>query len=153
MPANPIQTTPNMLLCLAAGLSAAAAVLHLACIYFGAPWYRALGAGEDMARLADAGSAYPATVTVFIAAILLVWSLYALSGAGVIRKLPLLRTGLVAITAVYLIRGFGFYPLMTLHPDPSLQFWLWSSAICAAFGIVHALGLWQSWRRLGPHAA
>ena len=41
---------PNPLLVLAAALSAIAALLHLACIYFGGPWYRAMGAGEEEAR-------------------------------------------------------------------------------------------------------
>lgn len=135
----------NFLLSLAAALSAIAALLHLACIVFGAPWYRAMGAGERMARMAEAGSSYPALVTLFIAGILFVWSLYALSGAGVIRRLPLLRPALAAITGVYLLRGFGFVLVMSVAPGLPLSFWLWSSAICAVFGIVHAAGLWQSW--------
>lgn len=136
------------LLVFGAALSAIAALLHLACIWFGAPWYRAMGAGEEMARMAEAGSSYPALVTLVIAAVLLVWSLYALSGAGMIRRLPLLRTALVAITAVYLLRGLAIIPMMLTMPGRSLAFWLWSSGICALFGIVHAAGLRQSWRRL-----
>ena len=141
---------PNFLLVLAAALSAVAALLHLACIYFGGPWYRVMGAGEQMAQLAESGSSRPTIITLFIACVLFMWSLYALSGAGVIGRLPLLRSGLVAITAVYLIRGFGFVPLMSVIPGRSLNFWLWSSAICAVFGVVHAVGLWQSWGRLTP---
>ena len=141
---------PNYLLVLAAALSAIAAFLHLACIYFGGSWYRLMGAGEQMARLAESGSSRPTFVTLFITGVLFVWSLYALSGAGVIGRLPLLRSGLVAVTTVYLIRGFGFIPIMSVIPGRSLQFWLWSSAICAVFGVVHAVGLWQSWDRLTP---
>lgn len=139
---------PNHLFLLAAALSALAALLHIACIVFGAPWYRAMGAGEPMARMAEAGSSYPTIVTLFIAGILFTWSLYALSGAGVIRRLPLLRTGLVAITAIYLLRGFGFVLVMEAASGRPASFWLWSSAICAVFGLVHAAGLWQSWGRL-----
>lgn len=139
---------PNYFLITAATLSALAAVLHLVCIAFGAPMYLAMGAGEQMVRLAAAGSSYPVKATLVIAAILLVWSLYALSGAGVIRRLPLLRLVLCAITAVYLLRGFAFYPLMTLLPGRSLTFWLWSSFICAVFGVVHLLGVRQAWSRL-----
>lgn len=139
---------PNKLLVLAASLSAIAGLLHLGCIYFGGPWYRFMGAGEQMARLAEAGSSRPTVITLFIACVLFAWSLYALSGAGVIRRLPLLRSALCAITAVYLVRGFAFVPLMSVIPGRSLDFWLWSSAICALFGVVHAVGLWQSWDRL-----
>ena len=143
-----MRAPPNFLLTLAAAFSAIAAVLHLACIYFGAPWYRAMGAGEGMARLAEAGSSRPTIATLFIAGVLCVWSLYALSGAGVVRRLPLLRSALVAITAVYLLRGLAGIPLMFMTTENTVQFWLWSSAICAVFGVVHALGLRQSWGRL-----
>lgn len=131
-------------------MSAIAALLHLGCIYFGGPWYRFMGAGEQMARLAESGSSYPAVVTLLIACILFIWALYALSGAGLIRRLPLLRAVLSAIAAVYLLRGFAFLPLMSVIPGRSLHFWLWSSAICAVLGVVHAVGLWQSWGRLAP---
>jgi hypothetical protein len=139
---------PNKYLILGAVLSAIAAALHLSCIAFGAEWYRAMGAREEMAELAAAGSSYPTKITLIIAAILLLWSLYALSGSGVIRKLPFLRFGLCVITAVYLLRGFAFYPLMTIIPGQSLTFWLLSSAICAAFGVIHAIGLKTAWSRL-----
>ena len=55
-------------------LSAAASGLHIAIIFAGAPWYRFFGAGERMAKLAEAGSWRPAVVTAGIAFILLVWS-------------------------------------------------------------------------------
>jgi len=58
-----------------------------------------------MAQLAEAGDAYPTNVTLTIAVILAVWGIYAFSGAGVIVKLPLLRTCLILITAVYWIQG------------------------------------------------
>ncbi|WP_239480510.1 hypothetical protein [Parashewanella hymeniacidonis] len=62
------------------------AFLHLLCIVFGGDWYIAMGAGKKMARLDDAGHWYPTAITLFITAVLVVWSLYALSGAMLIRK-------------------------------------------------------------------
>jgi len=56
------------------GLSAIAALLHLGCIPGGPAWYRFFGAGERMARLAEAGSWRPAVVTLSIAALLASWS-------------------------------------------------------------------------------
>jgi hypothetical protein len=138
----------NKFLIVGAALSALAALLHLGCIAFGAPWYRFLGAGEQMAKMDLAGHWYPTVATLVITAILLVWSLYALSGVGVIRKLPLTRLALCAITGVYLLRGVAFTPLMAYFPGNSAAFWLWSSAICLAFGVVHLVGLRQAWTRL-----
>lgn len=140
--------THNRFLIVGATLSAVAALLHLGCIVFGAPWYRFLGAGEQMAQMDLAGHWYPTVATLVITTILLAWSLYALSGAGVIRRLPLTRLALCAITGVYLLRGIAFTPLMAYFPDNSTGFWLWSSAICLAFGVVHLIGLRQVWARL-----
>lgn len=53
-------------------MSAVAAMLHLGCIVFGAPWYRFFGAGEGMAGLAEAGSVMPAAIAMGIAAVLVV---------------------------------------------------------------------------------
>jgi hypothetical protein len=128
--------------------SAIAALLHLGCIAFGAPWYRFLGAGERMAQMASAGRWYPTIVTLAITAILLVWSAYALSGAGIIDRLPLLRWILCCVTGIYLLRGVAFVPLMTRISGNSLSFWLVSSAICLVIGVVHLIGLRQVWNHL-----
>ena len=98
--------------------------------------------------MADAGHWYPATAATVIAGVLLAWSLYALSGAGVIGRLPFRRVVLCAITGAYLLRGVGFVALMDRFPGNSLAFWLWSSAICLGIGVVHFLGLRQAWHRL-----
>ncbi len=49
-------------------------------------------------------------VSLFVAGVLVVFGLYALSGAGSIRKLPLLKQGLVAISCVFIMRGFLLLP-------------------------------------------
>jgi hypothetical protein len=141
-------STRNPYLIIGAALSALAALLHLGCIAFGAPWYRFLGAGEQLAQMALAGHWYPTFVALVIAVILSLWSLYALSGAGVVRKLPLVRLALCAITGVYILRGIAFAPLMPYFPGNSMAFWFFTSAISLAFGIIHLVGLHQVWARL-----
>ncbi len=147
-----IPGVPNKLLMLGAVLSALAALIHVACIHFGAQWYRFLGAGEEMATLAEAGSWKPGIITAGIAAVLGVWSLYALSGAGAIRSLPFVRTGLCIITAIYLLRGLVALPVAVLQPAQATAFLWWSSAICLGFGVVHLIGLRQRWRALSVAA-
>ena len=136
----------NRMLVLAAALSALAALLHVAVIAGGPDWYQFFGAGERMARLAEARSVVPAVVTLGIALILAAWSVYAASAAGLLRPLPLTAAALVAITAVYVLRGLALVPV-TLMPALRTSFNLWSSAICLAIGLVHAVGLWQVWKR------
>ena len=121
-------------------MSAAAALAHLACIAIGAPAYRLMGAGERMARAAEAGYAFPTVTTLAITAMLLVWSAFALSGAGVIPKLPLTRLALYAIAAVYLARAVAFPLLKSSFPENSNMFWWTSSAICGVIGLLHLYG-------------
>lgn len=143
-----IEESRNGALVAAAGCSLLAAAAHLGCIALGPSGYRALGAGESMARMAAAGHWYPTVITLAIAAVLGVWGAYALSGAGVLPHLPLLRPALCVITAVYLLRGLAFVPMRIAMPGRSTSFWLWSSAICLAIAALHLIGLIQSWRRL-----
>jgi hypothetical protein len=143
-----MEESRNWALIAAACSSLLAAAAHLGCIAFGPSWYRALGAGESMARMAASGDWYPTVITLGIAAVLGVWGAYALSGAGVLPHLPLLRPALCVITAIYLLRGLAFVPMQLGMPGRSTSFWLWSSAICLAIGALHLIGLYQTWRRL-----
>lgn len=148
MPAEPtLRRRPNPFLLAGGILSALAAVAHLGCIVFGAPWYRFLGAGERMAQMDLAGHWYPTVASLVIAGMLLVWSAYAFSGAGAMRRLPLLRFVLCIVTAIYLVRGIGFYFLMPYFPGNSPMFWAVSSGICLIMGLVHLVGLRQTWSR------
>jgi len=143
----------NLLLILAALCSGIAALAHIGCIVFGGDWYRFFGAGEQMALLSEQGSLYPAAVTSVIVMILLLWSLYALSGARIIVKLPLLRLGLCTISLVYIARGLAFIWLMPLFPENSLTFWLVSSGICLFIGALYAVGTYQVWPQLKSNKA
>ncbi len=131
-------------------LSVIAAVLHIACIFGGPDWYRFFGAGEGMAQAAARGEWKPGIITLAIGTILLVWGAFAFSGAGVLPRLPLLRTGLIAITAVYLLRGLVFMPLHFWRPQHSDSFAIWSSAIVLIYGIVYCIGTVRAWPYFGP---
>ena len=138
----------NKLFLIAGGLSAVAALLHLGCIYFGASWYRFFGAGEQMAQWAEQGLIKPTLITLFIFSVLSVWAMYAFSAAGLILRLPLLRLGLVLITAVYLVRGIAGFFFYATPMGRSPEFWLWSSGICLTIGVIHSVALALSWQKL-----
>ena len=144
----------NPWLILGGALSLAAALLHLAVILGGPDWYRFFGAGEGMARADERGSWTPALMTLGIAAVLTVWAAYAFAGAGLIRKLPLIRTALVAISAIYLVRGlFIFDPALFRRPDLTSSFMFWSSLIVLVYGLAYAVGTWQAWPYLSKRKA
>lgn len=138
----------NLPLIIAAALSLLAAMLHLGVIIAGPAGYRLAGAGERFVRAAEKGYRFPAIVTLGIALVLTSWAAYALSGAGVIGALPLLRPALCVITLVYLFRGLAG-PFLLLNEGRSLRFVMISSAICTGFGLVHAIGLMQVWAQIG----
>lgn len=129
-------------------LSVAAALLHIACIFGGPDWYRFFGAGEGMARAAARGDWTPTMITLAISAVLLIWAAYAFSGAGTLPRLPLLRTGLVTITAIYLLRALIFVPLHLWRPQHTDSFAIWSSLIVLLYGTVYAIGTIKAWRYL-----
>jgi hypothetical protein len=135
-------------------ITGVASLLHVGIILGGPEWYRFFGAGERMARLAARGSTYPAAVTAGIAVVLGIWALYALSGAGVIRRLPFVRVALVLIAAIYLARGILGVPLVLMVDDPyanqlraKMTFMVLSSAVCVCLGLCYAVGAALAFRR------
>ena len=148
-PANRVPVNPGSRWLVFGGwLSILAALLHIGCIIGGPDWYRFFGAGEEMALAAQRGEWRPAIMTAGIATILAIWAAYAFSGAGRIRRLPLLRTALVIISAVYLIRGLALVPLHLWRPDLTDAFTFWSSLIVLIYGISYAVGTVRGWRAM-----
>lgn len=126
-----------------------AGVLHLAIPIGGPDWYRFFGAPERLARMAAAGKMYPVIVCLCIAAVLFVWAGYAFSGAGMIRRLPLLRVGLALIAGIFILRGILLIPLAAVRPDllPAIcnsrgvdWFLVLTSLVCIAIGVGYIAG-------------
>ena len=129
-------------------LSVAASLLHLVVIVGGPAWYRFFGAGEGMAQMAERGEITPTLTTIAIASILTIWAAYAFAGAGVIRRLPLMRTALVLISAIYLLRGLVLIPALIINKGSPEPFVLWSSLIVLVYGLCYAVGTWVAWPQL-----
>ncbi|MFC6981197.1 hypothetical protein [Microbulbifer taiwanensis] len=130
-----------------------ASVTHIAIIFGGADWYRFFGAGEEMALMQESGSYYPAVLTGFIALVLAIWSLYAFSGAGLMRRLPFIKPALATIAVILLARGFLGIPVVLFSDNPyfaelgsNLAFIIVSSIICLAIGLCYGFGAYQLYR-------
>jgi len=87
------------------GANLTIAAAHAVGLIWAWSMFRAVGIEEDMRLLARDGAALPYLLTLVAAGAFAVFGLYALSGAGVLRRLPLLRTVLAAITVIYLFRA------------------------------------------------
>ncbi len=133
-------------------LSLAVALLHVIIIFIGAPAYRYFGAGEDMAAAAETGSAFPAVLTLVLVAIFAVWGFYGLSGAGVIRRLPLLKIALILIGAVYTLRGVAVFQQLFQIATSSVEVApreIVFSLVPLVIGLAYFIGTISSWRSLG----
>jgi hypothetical protein len=137
----------------AGGLSLAVALFQAAIsfspvvsIYFGAPDEIA----SDPALLLASG--------LTAAVIFAVFGLYGLSGAGLIRRMPLLRAGLLAAGIIFFLRGLAVIPVILVQtglmavekplPAPALI----SSIVPLAIGLLYLAGTFGGWRDLSPSA-
>lgn len=127
----------------------AIAMLHAAIPFIGVPAYVYFGSA-DLARLATQGSAVPALMTFSLALVFAGFGFYALSGAGVIRRLPLLRTGLLLIGSVYTLRGL-ILVLDLIRLTRGLDYPNWQvvfSAVALAIGLMYFVGTVRRWQNL-----
>jgi hypothetical protein len=150
-PPKQAQATTNRLLSAGGYFSLAFAVFQLSGIWWPASAIRYLGGPAKLSverPLAYAG------LCVAVAAIAAVFGAYALSGAGKIRRLPLLRTILIAGTLIYLLRGLLVIPqtpVVLKHPEAVL--YLAFSVISLCVGVVHAAGVVNLYRHGRPAEA
>ena len=138
---EPLENRGAEMFLVAALLSFAVAVLHIAVIIVGASAYRYFGAGEALAQAAERGQVWPALSTAVITVVFVGFGLYALSGAGLLVSLPLLRPVLIGIAAIYTLHGMALVPqLFGLVEGPPRD--LVFSAVSLAIGLVYIAGLW-----------
>lgn len=134
-------------LAIAAALcSVLVALLHVYVIVKG-PWaYRFFGAGETLAGMAERGSWIPALLTGGITVVFGVFAYYYFAGAGMLPPPPWMRAGLIAIAAIYTLRGAMVLPGFLLKMNMS-TFDIWSSLVSLAIGLLHGAALWALYTR------
>jgi hypothetical protein len=89
------------------------------------------------------------------ALVLIIFGCYALSGAGTLRRLPLLLPGLIGISSLFLLRGlFIALTLLTLIgvlKGEILVQGVISHVVFLAAGIVYGVGTISNWKELRIH--
>ena len=98
----------NLSLMIAGVSSFALALCHVVIIFVGPSAYDYFDI-HALALLAAQGSWIPALVTSCVIGYFVVCGLYAFSGAGMLRRLPWLRAVLIAIGAIYFVRGLAIF--------------------------------------------
>ena len=137
-------------------LSLGIAALHVGIIVAGPAAYTYFGAG-DLAPLAAAGSPVPALLTGALVLLFAIAGAYALSGARVIGRMPLLAPGLVAIGAIYVLRGLALGPELLALARGTAGFpprYAVFSLVSLLTGLAYVAGTWRAWAALrSPRAA
>jgi len=122
------------------------AIVHIIGLFWAQEMFDYTGVGEEMRRNAEIHPLLPSAMTVFVAVFFFIFGLYGLSGAGKIRKLPLLKTGVFVVAAIYLLRGLGGSIINIFFESqfqcPHLLFSFWAIAI----GLLYLLGGLDRWR-------
>ena len=113
--------------------------LHLA-LALRPQWYRCFGA-EELAQLHKQGSPFTVLVTVGLTLMFAAWGAYALSGAGVLGRLPLLRIMLIVIGAIYILRSLMLPSelVKAIISGQSFRFVLFSASSLVA-GLLYLVG-------------
>lgn len=133
----------------AGGFSYFVALLHLVMLQAGSQAY--FGCCAWLARMADAGSPLPIVLALSISAVYGVFALYALSGAGAARPLPLLRPTLLVIGVIYTLPALFLAAdvgrwLRAPAPLPARQVVL--SFVSLLIGLLYLAGTIRGWQQL-----
>jgi hypothetical protein len=156
---------PQRLLSFGAYANFGVALLHLMFIFGGDKELRYFGAPIWVFKLYHERYPFYVLLLVAVAGVFALFALYALSGAGTMRRLPYLRTGLVAIGALYALRGLLVIPEVASIAvkfrsgyQRDMQFPVMSlAALCV--GLCYLLGVAGTWHsgeggtRMKPTAA
>ncbi len=141
----------KQLLTLGGGLSFAMALLHVG-LAFSPALSEAFGAGKELTSNSLLLLASGLSVAVLFA----VCGVYGLAGVGRIRRLPLLRVGLLGTGGLCTLNGLSFVlQLLTVlnlrpSPQPVLPLALLASLAFLTIGLLYLSGTLAGWRRLRP---
>jgi hypothetical protein len=139
----------KILLTLGAWLNFGIALLHAIIIFAGAPGYAYFGATE-LAPLAERGSLTPAAITAALVLAFAAFGCYALSGAGRLRRLPLLKTALIIIGVIFTLRGISVV-FQIIYLVRGVEFPLRYAVFSAAaliVGLLYLIGAALRWNDL-----
>jgi hypothetical protein len=136
---QPIPQSKNILLLIGGYFSLLFAVFQISGIFWPPKGIKYFGGPVELSQTRPV---MYAILCLVVGAAVAVFGVYALSGAGTIRHLPLLRTIITAVTVIYLLRGLLLIPQIPVvlkHPG-AMRFAVFS-LIALCVGLVHLGGL------------
>jgi hypothetical protein len=135
--------TYRQMLTTAGMLSMGVAVFHVV-LSFSADLSQYFGAPPDVVQMLRNRNPFVYVLMIFMIAVFALFGLYGLSGGRRFRRLPLLRTGLLSISAIYTLRGLALFPevlgrvgLIEYQVPPQEIF---SSLVSLVIGLLYTVG-------------
>jgi hypothetical protein len=137
-----LKTSIQSKLLVSAGIIASIAALwHLLCIIGGPSWFEFARAPQQIINSSREGTLLAPLGTIIIASLMFACTLFAFSGAGFIRKVPLLKPALITISFLCTFRALLAIPIL-IKPNGydiweivASSVWLYVG-VCFIFGTI-----------------
>ncbi len=129
--------------------------IHWSAPLLGPDWYAFLEAPASVVASARQDTPLATVGVGVIGGLMFACALYGLAARSRTFRPPLLRTALVAISLVCLLRGLILIPLVLVYPGrfKTEGFDIVASVVWFLAGATYLMGLIGSWRRLGRSGA
>ena len=134
-----VQFTQIIMLKTAGYINITIAFGHLAGLIWSNQVFALFGISKQMNALSQIHSSFPYLLTILVALVFFAFGLYGLSGAGKIKRLPLLEPVTFIIGGIYLFRGLGELIYETTRTTHSLAEMTYS-LIAVAIGLLYLIG-------------
>lgn len=144
IPSQAINTNSSLLI-IAGVIAAGTGIWHWLCIFGGLSWYANAHAPRDILESVKQGTLYAPVTTVIIGGLFVMCTLFAFSGAGIIRKVPLLKSALITIALICLVRG-GIGIVYLVKSQKLDQWELIASPVWFFCGVCFLLGFIQEFK-------
>lgn len=136
---------PSKLLISAGVIASASAIWHLLCILGGPSWFVFARAPQQIIESAQKGTMLAPIGTIIVSTLMFACTVFAFSAAGLIRKVPLLKSALITIATICLLRGL--IPLPTFITSSGLDTWqIVASTVWFYVGICFAAGSLEQYK-------
>jgi hypothetical protein len=142
----PLSYSVKSKLLISAGvIASASAIWHLLCIFGGPSWFAFARAPQQIIDSAQQGTMIAPIGTVIVSSLMFACSVFAFSAAGLIRRVPLLKSALITIAILCTLRGLIGIP--TFVTSTGLDIWqIVASTVWFYVGICFIAGSIEQYR-------
>ena len=127
-------------------IASASAVWHILCIFGGPSWFAFARAPQQIIDSAFQGTLLAPIGTVIVASLMFACTVFSFSAVGLIRKVPLLKSALITIAVLCILRGLIAIP--TFVTSSGLDIWqIVASTVWFYVGICFIFGSIEQYKR------